>query len=93
MFKKEHRRKRRLAPKPSDVDHVIFAIENAYDNGYAVLDMDDEQLAIDLNRYDARCGWYTHEYLLVLVRAARPILKKKGYHSPTNVTKDDTPLV
>lgn len=86
-------RKKRLSPKPSDVDHVIFAVKNAYDNGYAVLDMDDEQLAIDLNRYDARCGWYSHAYLLELVKAARPILKKAGYHSPTKVTKDDTPSV
>jgi hypothetical protein len=62
-----------------NAQHVFAAIVNAYDNGFAVLDMDDEQLAIDLNRYDAKCGWFTHNYLLHLLQIVRPQLADEGY--------------
>jgi hypothetical protein len=66
--------------------YVFDAIVNAYDNGFAVLDLDDEQLAIDLNRYDQKCGWFTHRYLLDLLKIVRPMLKVAGYVGRANHT-------
>ena len=67
-----------------NAQHVFDAIVNAYDNGFAVLDLDDEQLAVDLNRYDAKCGWFSHGYLLELLKVVRPMLKAAGFVANAN---------